>query len=49
MNGSGEYRDDGSVRFDVTFPRGRFRYDISAFGAWHVKGMIDGEAVDTSG
>jgi len=49
MRGSGEYRDDGSAWFDVTFPRGRFRYDIAADGTWELEGLFDEKTIDTSG
>ena len=28
MTGTGAYRDDGTARFEVSFPRGRFEYDV---------------------
>ena len=49
MRGSGEYRDDGTAWFDVTFPRGTFRYDVAADGAWEVEGVFDEKTIETSG
>jgi hypothetical protein len=49
MRGSGEYRDDGTAWFDVTFPRGTFRYEIGPDGAWEIDGVFDEKTIDTSG
>jgi hypothetical protein len=49
MSGTGAYRDDGTVWFDVTFPRGSFRYEIAEDGDWELDGTFDGKAIDTGG
>jgi pimeloyl-ACP methyl ester carboxylesterase len=48
MDGSGQYRSDGSVRFDVTFPRGGFRYELTEDGGWELEGTFDGKAISDS-
>ena len=49
MTGTGQYRDDGTVRFDVTFPRGGFRYELTEDGDWELEGTFDGRPIRDGG
>ncbi|HET7169515.1 MAG TPA: alpha/beta fold hydrolase [Candidatus Limnocylindrales bacterium] len=49
LSGTGTYRDDGSVEFEVTFARGSLRYDIDAAGHARWSGTVDGRAITGRG
>jgi pimeloyl-ACP methyl ester carboxylesterase len=49
MTGTGQYREDGTVRFDVTSPRGEFRYELTEDGDWELQGTFDGRPIPSGG
>jgi hypothetical protein len=49
MTGSGQYREDGTVWFDVTSPRGEFRYELTEDGGWELEGTFDGRPIQDGG